>query len=255
MKYLIRLLLISSILLICSSIFAQENQQLKTHSISLKTQFFQFNDEFNYGLVFNGLNMVGQYTFEKESFDSYLVYSSKIAFGANFNKGVGLAWQFTPIDIFYGYQIKEMPLYIGPYFAANYQWQLYPELQSGHMFWFTALEVGYEASYTLPYNYKSRKFKLSFANAFAGFASRPEPSTETHFYSLTISDFFSNAHSDLEFGFNNLFNHTRFEIEMLRKPEKRLSLAYEFEYFGYFDTPTVNYLNHSFNLKWKIGKR
>ncbi|MEE9462633.1 MAG: hypothetical protein V3V53_12420 [Bacteroidales bacterium] len=33
-------------------------------------------------------------------------------------------------------------LYLGPYLGLNYQFQLYPELQSGHLHWFTFYDLG-----------------------------------------------------------------------------------------------------------------
>ncbi|MFT5168037.1 MAG: hypothetical protein ACI8P3_003276 [Saprospiraceae bacterium] len=143
-----------------------------------------------------------------------------------------------------------MPLTLGPYFSANYRWQLYPELQSGHMFWFTSLEIGPRLMLILPY--KTRKFNIVFTNSFAGLISRPTPPTEKYFYSLTIADFIENAHRDLEFGFNNKFNHTNLEIKALHTKGKKLSLAYEFEYFSYYQNPTLNYLPF-FQYEMEIG--
>ena len=120
------------------------------------------------------------------------------------------------------------------------------------MFWFTSIEIGPQLVLTLPI--KSKQIKITFSNSLAGLTSRPEPSTETYYYSLKLSDFITNAHSNLKFGSYNLFNHTHIRIELMNNKGKRLSFAYEFEYFGYYQNPKLSYLNHSVNLKWKIGK-
>ncbi len=234
----------------------QTSDWKKAHFISFKTQFFQIKDGFNYGLAHSGLNLAAGYSFEKTSEKRSFSYAADLAFGANFNKGVGLAWHLKPVEFFYGYRVNKSeswPVILGPYFSTNYHWQLYPELQSGHMFWFTALEVGPRV--ILSKAHKNRTFLLRFSNSFAGLTSRPEPATESYFYSLGLGDFIENAHSDLKFGFNDLLNHSILEIEMLPKPGKRLSLAYEFEHFQYHKNPKWSYITHSFNLKWKIGKK
>lgn len=237
-----------------SIIEAQDTLKHNIHSFTLKTEFIQIKDEFNYGLVNNGLNLGAQYSIEKTLDNARFIYSPEISFGANFNKGIGLSWGFVPIEFFYGYKIDEnetKPLIIGAYFSTNYNWQLYPELQSGHMFWFTSIEVGPQLIFALPI--KNRHVKIIFSNSLAGLASRPEPATESYFYSLTFSDFVTNAHSNLQFGSFNLFNHTNFEVKLLNKKKKKLSMAYEFEYFGYYMQPKLSYLSHSLNFIWKIG--
>jgi len=249
------LMILVVILMFSSNSIAQDSLKHNTHSLTLKTEFFQIKDGFNYGLVFNGLSLAGRYSFEKSMENTVFIYSPGLSFGACFNKGVGLWWGFVPIDIFYGYKIKKSitkPLVIGAYIATNYNWQLYPELQSGHMFWFTSIEIGPQFILTLPL--KTRKIKFTFSNSLAGFTSRPEPATESYYYSLTFSDFITNAHSNLEFGSYNLFNHTNFEIELINNKKKRLSIAYEFEYFGYYKEPRLSFISHSLNLIWKIGK-
>jgi hypothetical protein len=245
---------VAVILMFSSNLSAQDTIKKSIHSISLKSQFFQFKDEFNYGLVFSGLNLAGWYSLEKTNEKSTFKYTPELSFGANYSKGVGLAWGIVPIDIFYGFQtknIKNYPLTIGAYFTTDYNWQLYPELQSGHMFWFTSIEIGPQVICLVPI--KQRSLKITLSSSLAGFTSRPKPSTESYYYSLTLSDFLTNANSNLEFGSYNLFNHTNLEVELLNVKKKRLSLAYEFEYFGFYKEPKLSYLSHSLNMKWKIG--
>ncbi len=234
---------------------AQESFRTKENFISFNPQFFQVKDKFNYGLAHSGLNLNLGYAFVRTTDKNTISYSPDLAFGANYKQGVGLAWHFRPIDLYYGINLTHdntKIIILGPYFATNYNWQLYPELQSGHMFWFTSIEAGPRLLATIPF--KSKIFKLTVTNSLAGWTSRPRPATETYFYSLQFSDFVNNAHSDLTFGSYDRFNHTILEIDMLPKQGKRLSLGYQFEYFGYFHDPKLSYLSHSLILKWKTGK-
>ena len=145
------------------------------------------------------------------------------------------------------------PLFVGAYLATNYNWQLYPELQSGHMFWWSSIELGPKLFYNLPI--KDKLLKMSFSTSLLGWTSRPEPSNETHFYSLKFSDFVKNPHSNLTFGTSSRFNHTHIEIEMQNKAPKKFSIAYAFEYFGYYEAPEISQITHSIHLKWRVGKK
>lgn len=242
------------ILIVSSEGKAQDSINPRLHSVTLKTQFTQIKDAFNYGLVYNGLQLAGCYAHEKTINEAKFIYQSELNFGVNTNIGTGVAWGISPVDIFWGYDVsktKTSPFLLGAYFLTDYKWQLYPDLQSGHMFWFTSIEIGPQAIFSLPV--KNRKLRILASNSLVGFTSRPEPATETYYYSLKFSDFVSNAHSNFNLGFGNLFNHTNLEIELLNKIPKRLSLAYAFEYFGYFGEPRFGYLTHALNLKWRIG--
>jgi hypothetical protein len=255
MNRLIRLIFLVYIALFSSMLMAQDRVIHKNHSLSLNIQFIQIKDEFNYGLVFSGVNLGVRYSFVKTSDRYTLSCAPDLAFGPNFKKGIGIAILFRPINLFYGFNVTKSnvkPLTIGPYLATNYQWQAYPELQSGHMFWFTSLEAGPRLLLMMPF--KGKLFKITLSNSIAGWTSRPEPATETTFYSIKFSDFFRNAHSNLQFGSYNLFNHTNFEIELVNTKGKKLSVAYEFEYFGYYQEPRYQCLLNTLNLKWKIGK-
>lgn len=256
LKRIIEIFLLVSTVPGLSILSAQDNVVHNSQSFSLKTHFAQIKDEFNYGLVFYGMNLNLGYSFISTSDGKTFSYTPELGFGANFNKGVGAALLFQPIDLFYGLNVNESiirPLTIGPYFSTNYKWQMYPELQSGKMFWFTSLEAGPRFMATIPF--RNKLFKVVVANSIAGWTSRPQPATETTFYSREFSDFVRNAHSDLKFGSYNLFNHTNMEIEWINAKDKKLSASYEFEYVGYYKNPDFSYVVHALNLTWKIGKK
>lgn len=234
----------------------QANDKNNTsNTITLKTQFNQYKDEFNYGLVYNGVNLGCRYVYEAENDNNLFAYSPEFGFGANFNKGVGLAWRVKPVDLFYGWEVTEInnvPFYLGGYIATNYSLQLYPELQSGHSLWMTTIEVGPEVSFQFPI--LEEKIKVNFAVSLAGLTSRPKFETESHFYSLALMDFISNAHDNLEFAFSNVFSHTQLELSLVRSPQERFYFSYEFEMLSYFKQPTFDLINHSLNLNWYIGE-
>lgn len=232
---------------------AQDAGKKTEHTVSFKSQYIQIKDEFNYGLVNRGLNLVGEYTLVSHIDKNIFSYQAELGFGANYNQGLGMIWSLKPFDFFYGFRINnnpEMPIALGPYLAGYYKWQLYPELQSGHMFWISSYELGPRFQISLPV--KSRILHVSMSTSLASLNSRPEPRTEQYYYSLTFSDFVSNPHSNMTFGSVNLYNHSDLRVE-LTHPEKGFSFAYEFEFMGYFNAPAFRYMAHSINLNWILG--
>jgi len=234
------------------NLYSQDNSPgtNPTHTLSFKAQYIQIKDEFNYGLVFSGPNLVVGYSFSRITDKDILMYAPEIAFGGVFNKGAGFAWRFKPIDIFYGRNITTKQITIGGYVATDYQWQQYSELQGGRLFWFSTIEIGPRIQYVLPY--KSGILNIDFSNSLAGFTSRPEVSTETYYYDFSFSEFISVAHQDLTFGSFNLFNRTKFGVAIAPNSWRHLKIGYNFEYFGYYKEPTLSFICHSINLNWKI---
>ena len=243
------------LLLNAGGIFAQETDKKIHHLITFKPSFIQIKDEFNYGLVHNGLDLAGEYSLslsgERYSFE----YKATLSFGANYKQGLGLALSFKPFDLFYGFKMNDNPsiqLTLGPYTAGYYMWQLYPELQSGKMFWLSSYEVG--PRFRIPLPLKGRILHLSVSSSLASLNSRPEMTTEEYYYSLTFADFVRNPHSNMTLVSIKDFNHTQLLME-LADSDKKFSMGYEFNYMGYLNAPAFKYMAHSIIFKWKIGTK
>ncbi|MCP4312588.1 MAG: hypothetical protein GY790_15100 [Bacteroidetes bacterium] len=254
MALYIRVFFTVSFILISSAVLSRQYEREVSHNIMLKPQFLQIKDGLNYGLVHKGLDLAVEYARGSSSESNTFIYSAEIGFGANYRQGIGMAWSLTPVDLYYGFRLNQksnIPVTLGPYIAAIYNWQLYPELQSGHMLWFSSYELGPQLLVSLPVQGKMINFELS--GSLASFNSRPEPVTEQYYYSLTFSDFVKNPHSNMEFGSLNQYGHIHF-IAQLLNPDRKLSVAYEFEFFTYVSTPSFKYMTHSITLNWKLGK-
>jgi hypothetical protein len=235
---------------------AQVSSPVVSHQFRLNTEFMQIKDEFNYGLNFNGLNLDFGYTYQRVVNGKTFTYSPEFGFGANYKKGIGLMLSLRPVDMSYAWVISGHEggsFSLGAYLVTDYHWQLYPELQSGHMFWFSSIEIGPHASWQTEWRDHQLLFTLS--NSIAGFNSRPEPATETYYYSLRFSDFIKNALSNMQFGSFDLFNHTRLAIQFWPGSGRKLSYSYVFEYYGYYQEPGLDFITHGIGLNWKIGKK
>lgn len=234
---------------------AQEQTRELKHWVSLKTQYLQIKDIYNYGLNHRGLNLAGTYSLTSTSDKSSFSYEAELGFAVSYNQGLGMSWSFKPFDLFYGFRLNDNPdlvLTLGPYLSGYYHWHLYPELQSGHMLWFSSYELGPEIWASVPL--EQRLLTISLASSLISLNSRPQNSPEVYFYSLTLNDFVSNVHSDMSFGSLNAFWH--FDIQVgLSGLNKRFQVAYEFEYLGYTDEPEYQYMIHSINLTWQLGNK
>lgn len=243
------------LLLWVAHVVAQESERDLNHQVSFKTQYLQVKDSYNYGLAHRGLNLAGAYTLSLEAGRNRFSYDAEISFGVNYNRGMGMAWTFKPFDLFYGFRLNNNPnlvLMLGPYLSGYYQWQLYPELQSGHMLWFSSYEAGIKLWGTYPVS--TKLLTVSFASSILNLTSRPQSSPETYFYSLTFNDFVSNVHSDMKFGSLGDFQHYQLYL-VLSGFGKGFGIGYQFEYMGYNTQPEYQYLIHSINLIWQLGNK
>jgi len=254
-KLIIRFFFAVCLILNSLSIFSQQEKPDVSHNITFKPQFLQIKDGFNYGLVHNGLNLAGEYSRISSAAYSTFIYSAEIDIGAVYREGVGLIWSLKPADLFYGFRLNkqsEVPVVLGPYMLAIYKWQLYPELQSGHMFWFSSYELGPQLLVDVLVKEKRINFELSFS--LAGLNSRPEPATEQYYYSLTFADYVKNPHSNMSFGSVNQYGHIHF-VAQLSDPDRSTAFAYEFEFFNYRTEPMFKYISHAITFQWKLGKK
>lgn len=243
------------VLLFSDNLYSQENNNVtnRTHSLFFKTQNIQVKDALNYGLVYNGPNLGVTYFYNKNMHKYAFSYSSEVYFGGLFGKGGGFSWRLKSIDISYRHKLKSMPLTIGAYYSTDYQWQQYPELHGGRLYWFSSLEIGPQITYKI--SPKDYQVNICFSNSLVGFTSRPEHTSEPYYYSFSLAEFFNVANQKLDFGLINKFNRTKLEIELNRDSWKRFSIGYTFEYYGYYQEPKLVYLCHSLNLNWKINRQ
>ena len=233
---------------------AQESSSPPDHGRTLTVQagFSQLKDAFNYGLVYNGGEIHTMWSCWNRRDRSVFSYQGGFGLGMNGQVGPGLIVSIKPVNLSWVTSIGSGQWTLGGYMMTDYRWQLYPLLQSGHMFWMTTMEVGPKASVALPIG--KRQLLISLAVSLAGVTSRPRPSTETYFYSLAFSDVIRNAHQRLTFGMSDRFNHTLLALTLVPLTSRRMTAHYLFEYLGYYPEPAFHYLRHAISLSWRLGK-
>ncbi len=224
------------------------------HAISFKTRFIQLKDEFNYGLVFNGLNLGVEYSIISVREKYTFTYNGEFDIGASYKHGLGLNFSLKPLDLYSGLKLNKshyLSVTLGPYCSTYYQWLLYPELQAGHMFWISSWEAGPRILGSIPLG--GRILTFSASSSVISLNSRPEMKTEEYFYSLRFSDFVENPHTNMTLCFQNSYNHFNLTLSMSNK-NKRRSISYDFEYVDYLIKPLYKYISHCISIHWALGK-
>lgn len=239
------------------AVAAVAQDSTRTHSIALRGRFSQIADGYNHGLVFSGIDLGADYRLARTDERDRWGYETRFVAGIMHDKRGGLAlhFQFRPLDAAYAWRLgpgDQAPL-LGPYGAVNYAWQVYPQLQSGHMFWYSSFELGPRLFARTSIG--GRHLEVRASASLFGWASRPAFTTEEYFYSLRFEDYVKNPHRNLLFGGAPVFQHFDAELGLTPGHGKRVSLAYAFEYWSRSLFPRLRSLSHAINLRWMLGRK
>ncbi len=211
--------------------------------------FLQIKDDLNYGLVFSGPQHRFIYKRSWELNGKNLMYQGEVGFGTLFSRGMtGLQWKVKPIDVLYNYYelIRKVSIHAGPWLKMEYNYQLYPELQSGYSFHFTNYTMGFAAS--AKYENDDVYLRLRWKNSLVGLISRTEEDRDPYFFDLSLGTYFKDQHRNFKGGSFGTYNNTWIELLFISMRHPRLGYAYNFEYFSYSDSPGVRAMTHGFSL-------
>jgi hypothetical protein len=147
--------------------------------------------------------------------------------------------------------IEKGSLHVGPSLNCEYNYNLYPDLQSGFDYWFTNFNLGIHALYN--FSFKSSSFGINFNSSLLGFTSRQAAYRNPYFYDLSFTYAIHHLHQDMTFGSFNSFNITDIEILWKLNPNSRLTIGYVFKYSGYYKNPEISMVSH--NIKIIFNKK
>lgn len=247
-----RRLLSSLIIILCLSnvIYPQQNksdniysQQKKSKDNSIAAGYLQIKEGMNSGLIFKGPGLIYDFNSKRENEKRIIAYSFRFGFtyletkeiaAANLNIiPLNFAWLFKSYD--------KSDFSIGPQLIAEYNYEIYPDLQSGYSFWFTHFSLGVSTLYK--FNVRNNLFQLSFESTLLGFTSRQEVYDDPYFFDLSAKYVIQSVNSDLKFGSLNSYNRSEFQFRWQAKPESRVAFAYNLQYHGYYKEPKLTMLN------------
>ena len=219
--------------------------------------FIQVKDGKNYGLVFSGGMLNTSYMFRGHHSMQLYHYRADFGFGPSFAKGIaGINVKLNPVNVDYTFRLagnNSLELYLGPCAGLNYQFQLYPELQSGHLHWFTFYDIG--PRLIVDVSPWGQAFRVNFAAALLGLVSRPVEMNEVYYYTLNFFDIIGKLHSNFKGGSVNVLNHLDLDIEWKIPGSVKSSLAYRLEYLHYSPQASLDYMSHTISYRMKLGNK
>jgi len=237
--------------LIIILLFLSENihsQQTRTIENSISMNYLQINEEMNYGLMFKGPGLVYDLSAGWENNNRILDYSFRFGFTYMETKKVAAGnINLVPAKLTYLFKTSDATsFYIGPQLIVDYNYELYPDLQSGYSFWFTHMSLGISSEYK--FNLNQNLFKLKLESTLFGFTSRQEVYEDPYFFDLSLAYIVQYVNQDLTFGSLNNYNHTEIELRWQSKPESKVAFAYNFQYYGYFKEPELTMVNQALKI-------
>jgi len=226
---------------------AQENAVSRYSFFS--TGFSQVKEAANFGLVFSGPVINYGMTWNIRNEKRMITCGYELGVGIPFSKNIpALDIYLKPINVAYMFRfpVLHSRLYIGPDLKFEYNYTLYPQLQSGFDYWFTIFSLGLKAHYA--FNYQSSAFQIALSSSLAGFTSRQPDYRDPYFFDIGFKFAVRDLHQKLVFGSFEKYNTT--DLEILWKPvsESRFTFGYEFRYAGYYQAPEFKKVSHSIKI-------
>jgi hypothetical protein len=220
-------------------------QQLRSHDHTVALNFIQIKEQANYGLVFKGPGLGYAYSALWENEKRILDYEGRFSFNVPVTREIfAAAVNFVPLKFDYLFKTDaDGKLCIGPYAMIDYNYELYPDLQSGYSYWFTHFSLGGAVRYS--FETKGNRFDLAFHTTLLGMTSRQPVYDDPYFFDLGFGDIVRFVNQDLQFGSWNRYNQSEVEVRWTPARESRFAYAYSFQYYGYGDEPGLTLINQS----------
>jgi hypothetical protein len=228
------------------------NAQVK-HSHEVVLGNLQLKEGNNLGMVFNGIQFEYRYGLTWIIQEHEIMYQPKIGFGAAFSHDIiGVQIKFTPVNVNWTmpvYKLNGHTIRVGANFATDYSWQMYPDLQSGTLFWASIIGISPIVKYN--YQWNNKRIGINIQNSLFGFSSHKQGDYTYWYYHKNASEWIVTPHETMKFGSFNHYNHTTVSLEFVPNITKKHSIIYEFDYLGFFQGIQFHRINH--NFIWRIS--
>jgi hypothetical protein len=213
-----------------------------------KLGFKQIKEDANFGLVFNGPQAIYKHSWIHSKKNTIFIMENEIGICIPFSKGIpALDVYLKPAELSWLFLNKGINnLAVGPMVKLEYNYTLYPQLQSAFDYWFTNLSLGMNARYT--FNIAGKPAIASLKTSLCGFTSRQPEYRNPYFYDIGFNHALNHLNSDFEFSTVSKYSTSNFELSWKPKPESLFSLAYSFNFAGYFEAPELLIVHHSINV-------
>jgi len=226
-----------------ASLARSQETNIQTHTIYLN--FLQIKEEMNYGLVFKGPGLGDAYTDSYQNKKRIFTYEGRFNISVPMTREI-LAMSFNVVPLKLDYLFRtgaEGKVCVGPYLITEYNYQAYPDLQSGYSFWLTHYSLG--AAVTGWFPIKKSRIDLSLHTTLLGITSRQTEIEDPYFFDQSFGYAMQYVHQDFQFGSWDRYNETEFEVKWTPKETSRLAFAYSFEILYYSQFPTLTMINNT----------
>jgi hypothetical protein len=227
---------------------AENGTSLQNHMGYWKPGFKQIGESANFGLVFSGPEAIYGHYWEYVQNCRILSVESEIGVCIPFSKSIpALDIYFKPAELSYLFQFRGKTLFAaGPLLKFEYNYTLYPQLQSAFDYWFTNFSFGIKTMYNFKITGHSLSARLNFS--ICGFTSRQPLYRNPYFYDIGFKHAVKHLNTDLRFSTLEEYNTSNFELHWKSKTNTRITWAYCLEYSGYFKAPEITIVSHSIKL-------
>lgn len=223
-------------------------QNLKSHNHTVALNIQQIKESLNYGMVFRGPGLGYAYSARWEDEKRIMEYQGRVSFNVPMTKGI-IAASLNVVPARFDYLFKTGPeghFSAGPFAILEYNYEFYPDLQSGYSFWLTHYSLG--GALAGWFKQGESRIELSLHFTILGLTSRTRPYDDPYFFDAGFGDIIGFLHTDFQFGSLGKYSVDELEIRWTPKAASRLAWAYAFQYYGYFDDPEFTMLNHCLRL-------
>jgi hypothetical protein len=220
-----------------------QETNLQTHTIAVYN--LQIKDQMNYGLAFSGPGIGYAYSDQYHNKSRILAYEGRFNFSAPMTRGIiAMAFNVVPLKLDYLFKTgSEGKVCVGPYLITEYNYQLYPDLQSGYSFWLTHYSLGFALTGWFPV--KKSRIDLSLHSTLLGITSRQTEIDDPYFFDLSFGYAMKYVHQDFQFGSWDRYNETELELKWTPKESSRLAYAYSLQILSYAKVPTLTMINNT----------
>jgi hypothetical protein len=230
-----------------SNIYSQQSDYIKSTSLSIGNS--QIKEGANFGFVFNGGSLSYGINRSWKNEKRMITYENDFGVDILFSHGIGaLGFNLMPVDIGYLFKlpVSQNSIYIGPTLKGEYNYFLYPDLQSGFDYWFTNFSLGVRSVFDI--NLQKSNFQIKLNTSLLGLSSRQPAYRDPYFFDLGVGFALEHLHQNLTFGSLNSYNTSCMEIIWRPKPNSKLSFGYALSYKGYYGSPQISMFNQSVKL-------
>lgn len=244
-------LLISLLIIMQTS--ASEKEKIRNSF--LKAGYKQIKESANFGLVFSGANLNYGHYWARSANNRIFSIENEIGVSIPFSKGIpALNIYLKPAEVSYLFCSSGINRFgAGPFIKFEYDYTLYPQLQSAFDYWFTNFSLGVNSAYHFTISNQPLSARLKFT--VCGLTSRQPDYRNPYWYDIGFKHAIRHLNSGLEFSAPGKYNVTDFELIWKPRSDRRFTWSYCFKYAGYFNAPGISMVSHNLKLTFNPKRK